>query len=301
MKKDHSHNDFFEYPIQKYPLDTLDYYFNEAKQYKLIDRNTNVVSMGSCFGIEIAKYLKSLNFNYVLTEKNKFFSASWDKIYNTSSLKHIFEYSLKPDQFNPIVRWWKRPTSNLLQDPFRREHKYHPAKADTEFELHSKRSRKALEMADVITITLGMVELWRDRRDGYTYWRVPPRKYYDPEIHEFVIQDVGDVLNDMRAIRSMLPDTKIIWTVSPVPFMATFRQDTDPITANFNSKATLRSAADIMVREDPNSYYFPSFEAIILGHENRYQADNRHIQPGIVASMMTLFTIMYLDEGDEYV
>jgi len=167
--------------------------------------------------------------------------------------------------------------------------------ADIRFKEHQKCSAEALTKADVITITLGMVELWRDRRDHSVYWRVPPFEYLNEDIHEFVVQGVDDVLNEMRRIRKMVPNTKIIWTVSPVPFRATFRMDCDAISANFYSKATLRSATDLMCREDENSYYFPSFEAVILGHDERFEEDNRHIKPKIIKKMMKFFERMYIE------
>lgn len=285
-----SRGDFWKYPNQRYPNNILNYYFNSSKEYKLINSDTKVASMGSCFGIEIAKYLKKLNFNYIVTEKNEFFSARWDKLYNISSIKHVFEYSF--GEFKPIVRWWKR--NNKVQDPFRRAFNCKPEIADEAFANHIIASYKALSKADVITITLGMVEVWRDKRDKSTYWRTPPKEYFDPEIHEFIVQDPYEVLEEMNVIRSLIPNTKIIWTVSPVPFMATFRQDSDPITANFYSKACLRTSVDMMVKDDDNSFYFPSYEMIILGYDQRYKSDNRHIRNGIISDVMKVFKRMYM-------
>jgi len=291
-----SRADFLDYPIQKYPTQTMDYYFNRSFQYGFIDNSTKVVSMGSCFGIEIARYLKKLKYNYIVTEKNKFFSAAWDKLYTISAIRQVFEYSLDPESFQPIVRWWER--GDKYQDPFRRAFNYKPKYSERAFEKHQECAKSALEQADVITITLGMTELWRDKRDKSTYWRVPPIELFDEEIHEFVIQNVDDVLIEMNRIRGLVPNTKIIWTVSPVPFKATFRKDCDPITANFYSKATLRSAVDLFVRSDENSYYFPSFEAVILGHSERYMPDNRHIKPKIIKNMMLFFKRMFFIEEE---
>jgi len=288
-----SRGDFWKYPVQRYPNNTLEYFLNNSKQYNLIDSNTHVCSMGSCFGIEIARYLKKLNFKYVVTEKNPYFSARWDKLYNISSIRQVFDYSL--GEFKPLVRWWKR--NGKLQDPFRRQFECKPEMADEAFKNHVKASRKALTIAEVITITLGMVELWRDKRDGATYWRTPPKEYLDYNIHEFVVQDPYDVLDEMKKIRNLVGNTKIIWTVSPVPFMATFRQDCDPITANYYSKACLRTAVDLMVKNDKNSFYFPSYEAIIFGFDNRYKADNRHVRSGVVKNIMKFFERMYIKKG----
>ena len=288
--KGKSMGDLWQYSVQKYPANTKDYYFNKSRQYKLIGPETKVCSMGSCFGIEIAKLLKRLKFKYLVTERNALFSANWEKLYNISSIRQVFQYSLS--EFNPIVHWWDR--NGLMQDPFRRGIEYQPGTETIKFNQHVQASKQALSQADVITITLGMVELWRDKRDGATYWRVPPKQHYNPKIHEFHVQTVDEVLEEMRTIRALAGKTKIIWTVSPVPFMATFRNDTDPITANFYSKACLRSAVEMMVNEDEHSYYFPSYEAIILGHENRYRPDNRHITQVIINQTIQFFKRMYM-------
>lgn len=290
--------DFKKYPIQRYPVDTKVHYLGMKRNYKLIKKCTKVSSMGSCFGIEIAKHLKKSD-NYIVTEKNPFFSAKWDKLYNISSIRQVFDYSFKADTFKPLVRYW--PREGFLQDPLRRDVVFKtstPEVADENFKQHQVMSRLALQKAGVITITLGMTELWRDKRDQTVFWRVPPIEMLDTEnIHEFVIQNVDDVIEEMQRIRAYIPKTNIIWTVSPVPFRATFRTDCDAVSANFYSKAVLRTAIDLHVRSDRYSHYFPSFEYIILGHENRYMADNRHIKRPIVAEVLKFFDTMFVDRS----
>jgi len=286
--------DLWQYPVQKYPrMSILDYFDNEySRSYKFIDSNTKVCSMGSCFGIEVAKFLKKMNFKYLVTEPNPFFSARWDKLYNVSSIRQVFDYSF--GDFDPIVRWWER--NGQYQDPFRRNVLYNPKTAHKQLINHIKCSFKALNNADVITITLGMSELWRDKRDGATYFRVPPREYYDENIHEFHIQDVEEIVSEMEKIRKNVPKTKIIWTLSPVAYMATFRQDIDPICSNFISKSRLRVAIDEFVTQDKNSYYFPSFEYIILGHSEPFinGKDHRHIKPKIISNTLSMFKRLFL-------
>ena len=92
-----------------------------------------------------------------------------------------------------------------------------------------------------------------------------------------------------RLIRQHAPEARLIFTLSPVPLLATFRP-VSCISANTVSKAILRVAVDeLFVKEDPRLHYWPSYEIVLEGFENSLKPDNRHVREEVLAFIMALF------------
>ena len=290
--------DYQKFPIQYYPKNIKKYYFNEAERIPLINKKTKIVSMGSCFALHVASFLKKNKYNYLVGEKyfKYLTSADWDMVYNTSCMKQIFQYSF--EKFEPLIRWWDR--GKVMDDPFRRQISYKKGTHENELKKHVKASHEVLSSCDVIILTLGLSEVWRDRRDKATFWRTPPIHLYDKKIHQFHIMNEKECLDDLILIHDLLkkynPECKIILSVSPVTLRATFRTDVDPVSANVYSKAVLRCAADQFSNMFDNVYYFPSFEFVTYGFENPYQErDNMHIKQDVIQVMMKYFERRYVE------
>ena len=290
--------DFKKFKHQPYPSE-LDFSFFKGNKNgtSFIGKQTKITSMGSCFARNIAIYLLSRQYNYLVTE-NPFQEASahWDQVFNTSCMRQIFEYTFN-DDWHPLVRWW--PKGEMVQDPFRRNILYNKETPEQCFELHRKKSYKALSEAEVIILTLGLIETWRDKRDKMTYYRVPSPNNYDPNIHEFYVQNIQDCQNDLSEIHRLLkqhnPKAKIIVTVSPVPLFATFRKDVDAVTANTLSKSTLRVAAEYFLQSHEGVYYFPSYEIVTQAIHSPYEEDNRHVTEKTILKVMKVFESQFME------
>jgi hypothetical protein len=235
-----------------------------------ISRNTKIVSMGSCFAREIKSELLKEGFSYITEETehpaSKHASAAWERLYNTFSMRQIFEYTF--GEFNPDVRWWNTPQTKTVQDPYRRIILYESeAAAQTDFKHHIQCSRRALESAEVLILTLGLTEIWQDCVDGSVIC-LPSGPYVneggDMSRYEFRVSRYQENLLNLERIHALLmennPGCHIFVTVSPVHLWATFRKDCDVISASCNSKSTLRAVADEFTSSHPNVTYFPAFE-----------------------------------------
>jgi hypothetical protein len=125
--------------------------------------------MGSCFAREIKTVLLREGFSYITEESDhpasKHASAAWERLYNLFSMRQIFEYTF--EEWAPALRWWQAPLSGKIQDPFRRIILYEDfEEAEADFRHHRICSRKALESAEVLILTLGLTEIWEDGSDG---------------------------------------------------------------------------------------------------------------------------------------
>lgn len=235
-----------------------------------ISAQTPIASMGSCFAREIRKVLLDRGYAYITEETHSPYavhaSAAWERLYNTFSIRQVFEYTFS--EWQPDLRWWVCPVSGQTQDPYRRVILYDSIEAaEQDFERHRTHSRRAIEKAEVLIITLGLTEIWQDRIDGSVIC-IPGGPYVkeggDMSRYRFRVSRYGENLENLERVHAILtehnPACRLLITVSPVHLWATFRSDADVITASCNSKSTLRAVADEFSSRYDNVFYFPAFE-----------------------------------------
>ncbi len=248
----------------------------------LITPQTNIVAFGSCFAEHISQWLAKRNFS-VINQKG----GAWGETYiarfgegmaNSHAVLQQFEWALEGKAFAESL--WHDKNAGLQ---------------DYNEEVRQQ-TRAALLASDVFIITLGLSEVWSHKATGDVFWRAVPQDVYDPALHEFRVSTHAENLANLREIHRIIrkhkPDAKIIFTLSPIPLVATFRP-ISCITANAASKAILLAALDEFLRctqpEDSHLYYWPSYEIITDVFANRWLHDRRHIKPQILDYIMTLF------------
>ena len=172
------------------------------------------------------------------------------------------------EDWRPALRWWEAPVSGKIQDPYRRVILYDSvSEAEAGFADHVRHSRRALSRARLLILTLGLTEIWEDRRDGAVIC-LPAGPYVneggDMSRYRFRVSRCAENLAGLERIHAIMahhnPDCHLLVTVSPVHLWATFRRDADVISASCNSKSTLRAAADEFAAGHDNVIYFPAFE-----------------------------------------
>jgi len=265
--------------------------------------------MGSCFAREIKNVMIREGFSYIAEETahpaSVHASAAWERVYNLFCMRQIFEYTF--GEWNPALRWWKAPESGKIQDPFRRIVLYdNQEQAEADFENHKRCSRRALQQAEVLILTLGLTEVWEDMVDRSVIC-LPSGPYVneggDMSRYRFRVSRHAENLANLERIHSLMaehnPRCRIIVTVSPVHLWATFREDSDVISASCNSKSTLRAVADEFVARHENAYYFPAFEIATIYRPMMGQSifadgrENFHVNRETVEVIMKSFFQFY--------
>jgi hypothetical protein len=273
---------------------------------------TKVATAGSCFAQHIARHLKKSGYNYYVAEaghpilpasvrtKNNYglFSARYGNIYTARQLWQLFQRAY--GRFTPVEEAWK-DSEGVYLDPYRPTTQ--PGGFVSRQELIADRSqhlaavRTMFESLDVFVFTLGLTECWRLREDGAVFPLCPGVEggAFDASRYEFYNQSVDDVIGDLTEFRNALaevnPDAEIVFTVSPVPLVATAEPGAHVLSATTYSKSVLRVAAETMVQAFDNVHYFPSYE-IITGAFNRggyYASDLRNVVEDGVSHVMRLF------------
>jgi hypothetical protein len=268
--------------------------------------------MGSCFAREIKSVLVREGFTYVAEEVDhpaaKHAGAAWERLYNTFSMRQIFEYTF--EDWSPDLRWWMAPVSGTIQDPYRRIVLYdNPDEAEADFANHRACSRRVLEKAEVLILTLGLTEIWEDKVDGSVIC-LPSGPYVneggDMSRYRFRVSRYPENLANLERIHSIMarhnPACELIVTVSPVHLWATFRPDADVISASCNSKSTLRAVADEFAATHDNVCYFPAYEMATIYRPMIGQSiftesrENFHVNQETVDFIMKSFFEWYTEE-----
>ncbi len=270
--------------------------------------------MGSCFAREIRKALLAAGYHYITEESHHpaavHASAAWERLYNTHSMLQIFQYTF--EKWRPQLRWWRCPQSGQIQDPYRRVILYDTLEnAEADFARHIIHSRRALTTAKVLILTLGLTEIWQDQIDG-TVICLPSGPYVQEEgdmsRYRFRVSRYSEILENLEGIHQIMarenPKCRLMITVSPVHLWATFRKDTDVISASCNSKSTLRAAADEFADRHDNVTYFPAFEmatiyTTLLGRTYFEEGkENFHVNRETVGFIMNHFFKFYCETGN---
>jgi hypothetical protein len=154
--------------------------------------------------------------------------------------------------------------------------------------------------ADVVILTLGLIEAWVDLETGLILNEAPAPKVLARNKERFgferlTLEQCEEALAEIHDILKShgKPGQKIILTVSPVPLGRTFTAD-DIIVANTTSKSTLRVAAMRMAERTDGLDYFPSYEAVLHSHPAlSWQSDRLHVSDVVVGRIIQTFMSRY--------
>jgi hypothetical protein len=142
---------------------------------------------------------------------------------------------------------------------------------------------RELPTADLVIVTLGLVEAWYDRETKTFLNRLPPTILLPSGRYELHVMDVYDVWPLLERAFRLLSEQQVVVTVSPVPLNATFSGE-DAIVANGFSKAVLRVCAQRLAKFSWIDY-LPSYETVVSGGTAVLHDDNIHVRDETVAAI----------------
>lgn len=160
---------------------------------------------------------------------------------------------------------------------------------------------KRAAQADVIILTLGLVEAWFDKQT-LSYLNIPPWGQFGSDRFELRVTDYTENRKSLQQLIELLraackPDLKVILTVSPVPLKETFSGQ-DIVVANAYSKSVLRAVAQDIALENPNTDYFPSYEMVTLAAPDAaWRVDRRHVRRDFVRLIVSSFLSSYVRDS----
>lgn len=310
----------------RYPDQYLDGLLPYTRKLGVINKETAIGSAGSCFAWEISANLQTRGFNYIVTEPELVpghldgvytsdaklgdpprSSANWGILFNTPSFRQIAESAFGERELPRLIN---RATEILPNgrrqtyyiDPYREGIYFENVEAyEANYPSHIEASRQALLRSEYFVVTLGLNECWEYLPDRSVISRNPRELNFRFLLRPRVLsveENIDNIQRFFDIVRAHNPDFKLIVSVSPVPFLATWQgNDTHVVTANTHSKAVLRVAAEELARRNDGIFYFPSFEMVTVCTANPWAPDLRHVTPEAVERVMRLFDTIFVS-GD---
>jgi len=270
--------------IEKYLLKGL------IPSVKPIAKSTKITAFGSCFAENITKHLTSRGYSLSKNQDpNIYISSMGEGMVNVHAILQQFKWALENEEI-PQGLWHNSSTQ--------------------EFELDEKiraKTREVFLKTEFFIITLGLSEIWYDDETGGVFWRAVPVSKFDEKKHRFRVATFLETKDALQRIIDIIqkhnPRAKVLFTLSPVPLAATFR-DVCCISANSASKAILRAALDEVFRENLRDFndklfYFPSYEIVNELFAFKYCEDGRHPRKEIVDFITSLFENTFCNIEDK--
>ena len=239
-----------------------------------INKEDNIVTIGSCFAQHIANWLRERKFNvpFYDTEENiksLSFSANYGNVYTVRQALQLVNEASKFGTIRKIG--WKKEGGyidairpNVFENPFATEDELWVARSN-----HISGVAEMIDKMDVLIFTLGLTETWNHKKSG-TILPSPPGVIagsYDEKEYEFinfsypdVISDLDELCENLISMRNGRP-FKLLLTVSPVPLTAT-AENRHVLQSSIYSKSILRAVAGDFCSRNDFADYFPSFEII---------------------------------------
>ena len=283
-------------------------YLPSLNKNPIISKKTKVCLMGSCFADEMGWVLAENNINigkveyikdmrHVIYPWGTFFSPRnmydvLDICFNENMENFFDENSFIRTPQNLIGNHYESLTQIKKNDKFKLINLYFKARLNTHDYIQAKNEiknklsffKESILNADVVIITLGLIENWIDKKTNRSWHSFHGNALKKKSIEDLAFferlsfDDVCEYLNKIINIINKKDKKKIIFTVSPIPLNFTFT-DQDIVIANRYSKSILRSAVEKFIN-NKNIFYFPSFEIVqdCVGWPKSFKDDKRHVK-----------------------
>ena len=156
---------------------------------------------------------------------------------------------------------------------------------------HLRQVRRVLRRAQILFLTLGASEDWRDTQTGTIYPQPP-----DPVSERFTLlrpsaaEIRADLRKAWRILQRMNPDLQIILSLCPLPLRST-ASGQHILTATAEAQTALRSAVTEFVADTPAADLFPASDLLTLTPERGtlLKADMRDLSSKGSAQLLRLF------------
>ncbi len=267
-----------------------------------------LLTIGSCFAREIEKYLSEYGFDVPalavsIPESERASSTENDLLnkYTVQSMENELRWAflgneVPPEDFYLSAGDNKWHDAQLVAN-------LNPASLERVIERRQMVTdlMRLAPICRVVVMTLGLGEAWFDTKTGLYLNAMPPRPAINLEPDRFRLDVLShdDILASLERIHGLLsqhghPEFRLLATVSPVPFKATFTGG-DALAANTYSKSVQRSAVEHFIQNHKNVDYFPSYEIVTLSNRQlAYELDNIHVTRNAVAHIMNSVMSAYV-------
>jgi len=269
--------------------------------------DAKVFTVGSCFARNIERSLRKMDYN-VVSSSHDFYNPFPERQpfhrfnkYTIHSIKNELEWALGEREMNSAALMCPTKDDLYCDTQTLGDSLAAPLEEMVKFRETYNQTYATVAEADVVMMTLGLVECWHDEETGEYLNRFPgmtaiknsPGRF---TLHVLDYDEIYQGLVDTFELISRHNDSfKMLCTVSPVPLDRTFRQS-DILVANAYSKSVQRAAVEAFVQTYPVDY-FPSYEVVTLTDREHAWGDHdyRHVRGEMVDRLMGRVLERYTD------
>ena len=262
-----------------------------AASRDLIRAGSKVATIGSCFAKELADMMGELGILGSMHPGGLFYSTATIR----QELDRIAGGWPERDAEPP----WEVGGGRV--DPFRDYDTVHADEAALAIARAAADAAadEVFRGADVVVVTLGLIETWRSRATGSTFRQIPHPAVFRALAPEFHRLTVAEMLDDLERIRSVVCDTlgaTLVVTTSPVPLHTTFT-GLDVRVANVESKSRIRAAVSEFADRHPDVVAFHSYEMVVTAERQSdyFREDGRHVHRHAVRYIVSEFLRLNAD------
>lgn len=286
LRKAGTQRRFARWPVKARDLSSLEQLIDHATRgfgisEPLLHRNSRVATLGSCFALNIAHALQRIGLQV--------YPFGLGELINSTYANRALLEWIATDRIPPFCE------SSVI-DVLRAYFGQTPGE-----------TRRRLSESDVVVFTLGVTPGFFDKKTKLFHLTQPGNNTLhllsEKEFRSTsVAENVANMRRIVELIRVLNPQTRLVFTVSPVPLYSTFEYDS-AVVADCVSKSTLRVAIDELLRESIlGVHYWPAFEVVRwLGayHGPMYGAEDgttRHVSEEVVAAIVKKFVLVHGDD-----
>jgi hypothetical protein len=264
-----------------------------TERVPLVSSQTRIATIGSCFAEELAEAMDRLHLNGAMHPTGLF--------YNTRSIRQEIERIFGGWPAYGEEAYW--PVAGGFVHPFKDYKRVFPTK-DALGAWSDELDCQAVDLfrsADVVVITLGLIEAWMQPRTGSFYRQIPHPEVFGALGGVFHRLTVAEMVEDLTIIRTCLrqnTQAELVLTVSPVPLQATLTP-LDVRVANCESKSRIRAAVSEFIDRFPDVHYFSSYEIVTTAERlsDFMREDGRHVHSHAVDYILQQFLIQFACDG----
>jgi hypothetical protein len=267
---------------------------------KIVDKSTKIATIGSCFAERLKDWLIGNNYNVQ--------DGDWNKVYNPRNIKQIIQLALEPDTFSCYEEFWvfdgdyRHPYIKGRAQPYPLPN--NPKQARDAMKLLHASYTSIFKDIEVLIITLGQTEYWAHKsQPKVPFYAAPFVGIKEGDSNhicgDLTLEEIKFELNEIvRLLTKYNPKIKILFSISPIPLVATVSNDLSAyISAGF-SKSKLHSSTLEFIQNKSNLYYMPSFEMVNSHPYTSFEEDGRHVPQHIADIIMETFKYLYV-KGNE--
>jgi hypothetical protein len=257
----------------------------------IVDRDTVVATIGSCFASELADAIGELGLSGGMHPGGLF--------YSTATIRQELERLVGGWPERDAEPAWR--VGDGFVDPFASYDRIHPSE-DALVSTRAGADEAAASLfrgAGLVVVTVGLIETWRNPVTGTTYRQIPHPAVFPSLGAEFYRLTVAEMASDLDRIRTIVRDelgAELVITTSPVPLHATFT-GLDVQVANTESKSRIRAAVSEFVDRHPDVHYFHSYEMVMTAERRSdyFREDGRHVHRHAVRYIVSEFVRLFAD------